>query len=158
MITPKIKEIIQQKAIEFEIDPNLVMAFVLKESSGHSNAIRYEADFYHRYTGPMNFSEDEEKGRATSYGLMQIMGEVARELGFKGEFKELFDPTLNLSYALKHLKRFINKYKTQGLDYAIASYNAGSPRFTEAGKGVKFVNQEYVDKIHLYLKTIYYGG
>lgn len=150
MITPEIRKVIEDKAIEFELDPDLIQAFVMAESSGKPDAYRYEDAFYHHYTEPMNFSEDEEKGRATSYGLMQIMGQVARELGFKGEFIELFDPATGLDYSLKHLKRFIKKYQTQGLDYAIASYNAGSPRF----KNGHFVNQEYVNRIYKYLKEI----
>jgi len=151
MIAPELRKIIEDKAAEFQIDADLIEAFCMTESSGNPHAIRYEDAFYQRYTENMAFSESEDKGRATSYGLMQIMGEVARELGFKGAFTELFDPATGLEYALKHLKRFIVKYQAEGLDYAIASYNAGSPRFDDSGH---FVNQKYVDQVHSYLNKI----
>jgi soluble lytic murein transglycosylase-like protein len=151
MITPELRKTIEDKASEFQIDANLIEAFCMTESSGNPNAVRYEPAFYRKYIVPMNLPESEGLGRATSYGLMQIMGEVARELGFTGQFMELFDPATGLEYALKHLKHFVLKYQAQGLDYAIASYNAGSPRVGDDGK---FVNQQYVDTVHSYWNKI----
>jgi soluble lytic murein transglycosylase-like protein len=154
MIKPEIQEAIDKKAAEHEIDPALVSSFVMVESSGNPKATRYEPAFYNKYISPMNLPEVEGKSRATSFGLMQIMGQVARELGFKGEFTDLFIPEVGLDYSLKHLKKFIERYKGKGIDYAISSYNAGSPRFNSSGE---FVNQGYVDMIHKYLIEIKEG-
>ena len=154
MIPLIIKETIKIRADEYGLDPDLVLAFVMVESSGNPKATRYETNFYKRYIQPMLAKKEIEPkeaiGRATSFGLMQIMGEVAREYGFKGEFEELLEPSENLRWSLMHLKHFMRKYKTEGRDYAIAAYNAGTPRMKEG----RFVNQSYVDKIHKYLGQI----
>ena len=150
MLSPKLKEIIKQKADEFGIDYNLVLSFCIVESSGNPRATRYEANFYKKYIVPLNLPSPEGTKRATSWGLMQIMGQVAREKGFKGKFEELFDPAVNLFWSLKHLKHFIKQY-APNLDDAIVSYNAGSPRHKQDGT---YVNQVYVDKIHKYLQSI----
>ncbi len=153
MVQPGIRKVIENKAKEFGIDPDLVESFVMVESSGRPNATRYEPAFYKHYILPMLLNNaitpNEARGRATSYGLMQIMGQVAREKGFTGKFEELFEPETNLEWCLKHLKRFIDKY-APNLDDAIASYNAGSPRKED---GV-YVNQGYIDKVHKYLNQI----
>jgi soluble lytic murein transglycosylase-like protein len=145
---PEIKRIAKEKAEEFGIEPALVLAFVMVESSGNPLATRYEANFYKRYIAPMlhenAISLEEATGRATSYGLIQIMGQVAREKGFKESFETLLIPEVGLHWGLKHLKRFIKKYP-DNLDDAIASYNAGSPRKKADGN---YVNQGYVNKIH----------
>jgi len=154
MVNLDIRKVIEDRAKEFGIAPDLVEAFVMVESSGRPNATRYEPAFYKHYILPMLLNNaitaDEARGRATSYGLMQIMGQVAREKGFKGSFEELFDPSTNLYWCLKHLKRFIDKY-APNLDDAIASYNAGSPRKDETGG---YVNALYVSRIHKYLEKI----
>jgi soluble lytic murein transglycosylase-like protein len=151
MVKPEIRAIIEKKAREFELDPDLIEAFCMTESSGNPQAVRYEPGFYKRYIMPMHLEEKEGKGRATSYGLMQIMGEVAREYGFKDDFERLFNPEIGLEYSLKHLKRFIKKYESKGIDYAMAAYNAGTPKVDDLGR---FHNQEYVDKVHKFLERI----
>jgi soluble lytic murein transglycosylase-like protein len=155
MVKQEIRDVIELKAKAFELNADMIEGFCMTESSGNPLATRYEPAFYKKYIVPMNLPEDEGRGRATSYGLMQIMGEVAREYGFKGKFEELFTPETGLEYALKHLTHFIRKYNTKGLDYAIASYNAGSPRFRDDGK---FSNQVYVDRIHKFWSQIEKGA
>jgi hypothetical protein len=93
----------------------------------------------------------------TSWGLFQIMGAVARELGFRGSSFDVNTPSayiygLNgmngVIYGLLHFKNYMNKYeKTKGIEAAIASYNAGSPRRRADGR---YVNQAYVDKVMQY--------
>jgi len=152
-----IRKTIETKALEFGIDADLIEAFCMTESSGFVKATRYEPNFYKKYIQPMltdnKITLHEAIGRATSWGLMQIMGQVAREKGFKGEFEELFEPATNLTWSLKHLKRFIEKYDPD-LDSAIAAYNAGSARRKEDGT---FVNQQYVDKVRGFQRKIMEG-
>ncbi len=158
MVKPEIREKIEDTAKLYGIDPDLVEAFVMAESSGNPQATRYEPAFYKRYIQPLipkeGITPHEAIGRATSWGLMQIMGQVARERGFKGEFEELLTPNQGLDWGCKHLKRFLKRYDPD-LDAAIASYNAGSPRRTDTGRS--FVNQRYVDKVKNYYTTIKRG-
>ncbi len=156
MVNPEIRAKIEKAAKDACLDADLVEAFVMTESSGNPKATRYEPAFYKRYVQPLlgkakGLTPHELAGRATSWGLMQLMGQVARELGFKGQFEELFIPEIGLKWSLKHLCHFIDKYHDD-LDMAIAAYNAGTPKRTDTGKS--FRNQAYVDKVRGYLKQI----
>lgn len=90
-------------------------------------------------------------GQQASWGPMQIMGAVARELGFTGQFPGLCSAFAGVLYGCKHLenlhKRFFERY---GWDGVVAAYNAGSPRLVDR----RFQNQEYVDKINSALKSM----
>jgi len=86
----------------------------------------------------------------TSWGLMQIMGAVARERGFRGWLTELCDPQANLEWGCKHLRWMIDHNNAYGLpDYRIkpedlaAAWNAGKARFVDG----KYTNQSYVDRV-----------
>ncbi len=64
-------------------------------------AIRYEDGFYHHYVLPLLGSGDlrdltEARARAFSWGLMQVMGQTARENGFAGHMAQLCDPAVGL--------------------------------------------------------------
>jgi soluble lytic murein transglycosylase-like protein len=76
---------------------------------------------------------------------MQVMGGVARECGFAGEFHtELLDPATGIRHGCLYLAKCLRRWGT--VDRAIAAYNAGSPRPGPAGG---FENQAYVDKVLL---------
>lgn len=61
----------------------------------------------------------------TSWGLMQVMGAVARERGFTGPYlTELCDPVLNLSIGAAHLSAALAWAKGDER-LGLASYNAG---------------------------------
>jgi soluble lytic murein transglycosylase-like protein len=69
--------------------PELVCAIVEQESAWDRWALRYEPAFYARYVEPklsrgVISNEGEARARAFSWGLMQVMGQVAREHGFSG--------------------------------------------------------------------------
>jgi len=151
MVSPELRTKIEEAARIHGLDPDLVHAFVLTESSGNPRATRYEPAFYRRYIAPhiSKYTESEAKGRATSFGLMQIMGQVAREIGYKGTFEDLLKSEMGLDWGCKYLKRQLVKYAGDG---AIAAYNAGSPRRTDTGKS--FRNQAYVDKVLNYYKEL----
>lgn len=60
-----------------------------------------------------------------SWGLMQIMGAVAREGGFKGPFLvQLSDPVINLGIGCTHLAGLL-KWSGGNLPKALGAYNAG---------------------------------
>jgi soluble lytic murein transglycosylase-like protein len=131
----------------------LVHAIVQVESGGNPWAVRYEPAFFSRYVAdrghrvwPGCSRDTEERLRACSFGLMQLMGQTARERGFDGPFlSTLCDAFTGLDYGCRHLVWLGNRYKKKN-DWtpAVAAYNAGSPR---KGSDGKWVNQEYVDKI-----------
>jgi soluble lytic murein transglycosylase-like protein len=56
---------------------------VEQESAWDAHAIRYEPGFRARYVAPLDLPPTEESARSISWGLMQVMGQVAREHGFQ---------------------------------------------------------------------------
>lgn len=142
-------DLIKMKAKEFGLDPLLVAAICMQESSGRTNVNRFEPGYrwlYKEETFAAKFGcpiEDEKKGQMHSYGLMQVMGAVFREYGFDGSFEKTYEPEINLHYGCKHLAKFFKKYGNE--NDAIASYNAGSPRMDPATR--KYKNQAYVDGV-----------
>lgn len=148
------KPLIDAKAALYNLDPDLIEAICLQESSGDPLAVRAEFKFYEKYTKPMNFSDTEEVCRAMSWGLMQVMGQVARELGYKGRYLTgLLDPETGLTYGCLYLKTKVKRYSR--MEDAIAAYNAGTPRMI---KGGKYSNQKYVDGVLGYLTKIRQEG
>jgi Transglycosylase SLT domain len=75
----------------------LVCAIIEQESAWNPHAIRYEPGFRTRYVAPLGLPPTEEIARSISWGLMQVMGQVAREHGFTGKFlSALCDPVVGL--------------------------------------------------------------
>jgi len=148
MVSEEIRKIIEIKAAKWELYPDLVEAHVMTESSGKPNATRYEPAFYNRYITPLRLASDAEaQGRATSWGLLQIMGQVAREMGYQGSWKDLLDPMVNLEYGCKKLSKCYHKYHPD-LDAGIASYNCGAVVVVYKEGKPQFRNQEYVIRVH----------
>ena len=138
----------REAAIRHQIDPNWVYAIIQKESSGISSAMRYEKNWKYLarpdfYADRLNITTDTEiQLQKFSYGLMQIMGSVAREYGFADSLALLIDPFRSLEYGCRHLKNFRRRYPL-GRDW-IAAYNAGTPRKNPDGT---YSNEEYVKKV-----------
>jgi soluble lytic murein transglycosylase-like protein len=111
-------------AVAHQLPPELVCAVVEQESNWDAYAIRYEPAFQQRYVEPLNLSPTETVARSISWGLMQLMGEVARELDYKGFLAELCDPVTGLEYGCRHLA---NKIKQAGGDNtrALLLWNGG---------------------------------
>ncbi len=86
-------------ASEHGLDPALVCAVVEQESAWDAHAIRYEPRFRARYVAPLELPPTEEIARSISWGLMQVMGQVAREHGFQRPFlSALCDPSAGLTF------------------------------------------------------------
>jgi transglycosylase-like protein with SLT domain len=73
-------------AVRHSIEAALVCALIEQESSWDTNAMRYEGAFRARYVAPLGLPPTEEIARSISWGLMQVMGQVAREHGFEARF------------------------------------------------------------------------
>jgi len=84
--TPIIEHLIVKVATDHGLPPTLVRAMVMVESGGDTFATRYEPGFFEKYVrndgsvkafAPCSL-QTERVMRATSFGLMQVMGQVAR--------------------------------------------------------------------------------
>jgi soluble lytic murein transglycosylase-like protein len=130
-----LKELAKRKASEYGLDPTLVCALCEQESGWNPWAVRFEPAFYTKYILPMkNISATEANMRATSFGLTQVMGEVARELGYKEQFlTQLCDPATALEYGCKKLVRCLSAVG-RNVEQALLRYNGGSN--TEYGRQV----------------------
>lgn len=79
--TPELRALINKWADHYEVPRDLVHAQVKREST-HNPAAR---------NGPY-------------WGLMQILPQTARTMGFSGPNEALLDPDVNLQYAVKYLR------------------------------------------------------
>lgn len=152
---------IRRQAYYHGLDWELVGAICFTESGGDHLAVRFEPGWkYHfharQYADGLGITgETEEVLQSTSWGLMQVMGTVARELGFREMLTALTDPDLSLKYGCMKLAQLKNRYST--LREVIASYNAGSPVYKKDGGGM-LINERYVDKVSHLLRELEYKG
>ena len=75
-------------AAKYSLDPLVVCAVAEQESAWNPFAVRFEPAFLSRYVKPQipAAPTTKEITRSCSFGLLQIMGEVAIECGWKGAF------------------------------------------------------------------------
>jgi soluble lytic murein transglycosylase-like protein len=97
-------------AVRNHLDPSLVCAVVEQESAWNTWAMRYEPLFFAKYVGPLyttnKISATEAYARGFSWGLMQVMGQVARENGLAASFCSfLCDPQIGLEIGCTVLRR-----------------------------------------------------
>jgi len=137
-----IEQAIEVCAAQYELPPALVRAICQIESAFDPWAFRYEPQYKYLLGDKLTMSLTEKFGQMCSWGLMQVMGGVAREHGYTGPLPKLCEPHIGVNYGCKHLKRFYTKHANW--PDAIASYNAGSPRKLEPDT---YVNQHYVDSV-----------
>ncbi|HEY7713559.1 MAG TPA: transglycosylase SLT domain-containing protein, partial [Candidatus Binatia bacterium] len=100
-------DLIQQKSLERELDPYLILALIRQESLFDSRA----------------------RSSASALGLMQLIpgtaARVARQLGVAVPSQEkLFEPEVNLTLGTQYLKDLLERY-SHNWHKAIAAYNAG---------------------------------
>ena len=114
-------DIIDEAAVEYDLDPDLIRAVMQAESAFHPFAV----------------------SRAGAEGLMQLMPELATEM----EVSNSFDPRENIMGGARYLKRLLD-YHDGNIDLALASYNAGPgnvqryggvPPFRETRRYVKTI-------------------
>lgn len=137
----------------FLLSPELVCAMCSVESSWEPYACRYEPGFKLKYVDKIvvrRFGsitvETEAFMRSCSWGLMQVMGQVAREAGFTGPFlSALSDPDIGVSIGCQRLFLLRKKYN---LTDAISAYNAGTPTSANASYVKKVLaEQERYEKL-----------
>ena len=83
MIPQNLIDLARQIAPRHGLDPALVCAVIEQESGGDQWALRFEPQFYFHYVMPLKLLDmTEATARAFSWGVMQVMGQTAREAGF----------------------------------------------------------------------------
>jgi hypothetical protein len=153
--------LIRDMAARHSLDVNLLTAVVMTESGGDTTAIRHEPKwkyFYHpeRYARDLQIRlEVELLHQAHSWGLMQVMGSVARELGHEGRLEELLKPQIGMHYGCKKLSQCLKREKGD-FESALARYNGGSARRDEFGE-LEDRLQGYVDKVFGYYSELRNG-
>lgn len=162
MLILKYRLDIQTAAINHGLQPSLIAAICMTESSGDPWSMRFEPEWRYyleveEFARKSRVSVDTERAaQAFSYGLMHIIGSVgrqhSREEAASGEIPllapsdslaRLYSIGINLHYGCRHLKKFLDRLNQNELD-AVAAYNAGWPRRTAGGD---YVNQRYVDTV-----------
>lgn len=146
---------------EYSVPYDLALSIIEQESGGSNLCFRHEpkvlkdyelkvfvvesAKFYAKKTGDSFASEM--ILRASSLGLMQVLGQKAREYGFEKPLIQVCDPENGLRLGLRILSDLLKKYANE--TDVIASYNAGSPLMKSTGF---YVNQKYVDEVSARLR------
>jgi hypothetical protein len=154
MISPE-EITIRDFAGRFGIDPKLVIALATVESGMNPWKVRFEPQwkYFHyvrEYAEQLSISYATEMAcQQMSWGMMQVMGSVAREHGFKDDLTKLTNPQLGLQFGLTHLQKMLKTYPVE--EDAVAAYNAGKPRKLSSGL---YVNSLYVDKVYLCLREL----
>ncbi|MBZ5644137.1 MAG: lytic transglycosylase domain-containing protein [Acidobacteriia bacterium] len=129
-VQPELIELARRIAASHGIDPQLVCAVIEQESAWNPWAVRYEPGFLSRYIAPLytagKFSATEAYTRAMSWGLMQVMGQVAREFGLKeASLAELCDPVTGMDYGCKILATRLARSKGD-VAAALQAWNGGA--------------------------------
>jgi len=124
---PVLVTMVKVDAATAGLDPALVCAVIEQESSWEPMSWRYEPAFYQKYIVPMGLHDQVEAFmRSTSWGLMQVMGEVAREQHFSNALlSDLCDPKLGVEQGLQHLKRMIAISPPGDIHTALQHWNGG---------------------------------
>lgn len=141
------REKIEAASEKYQLDPVLVASVVMTESGGNAKAARYEKG-YHWVTDTAFWAKKCHITEATelmlqscSWGLMQVMGATARDVGYTGFIPDLCIPELGLDVGCHYLHRLMVRHGS--INDAVAAYNAGSVRISNG----KYDNQEYVDRV-----------
>jgi soluble lytic murein transglycosylase-like protein len=112
-------------APKYGLDPCVVAAVCEQESAWNPFAVRWEPSFFQRYIVPQGLQDATEAyTRAMSFGLMQIMGETAREFGFEGKFlTALCDPDVGVEFGCRKLQKEFEIHRDT--ETALLAYNGG---------------------------------
>jgi soluble lytic murein transglycosylase-like protein len=113
-------------AVQQGLSPSLVCAVIEQESAWNPYAIRYEPAFRTRYVAPLRLPVTEEIARSISWGLMQVVGQVARENGFVERFlPTLCDPATGIRTGCIVLRKKMDA-ASGDLNRALGLWNGGA--------------------------------
>lgn len=114
----------RKTALSHGLDPALVCSICEQESSWNPYALRYEPLFFTRYVAPLytnnKISATEAYSRGFSWGLMQVMGQVAREAGYTEPFlSALCDPNDALEIGCRILRKKFDAAQSSSVAQAL---------------------------------------
>jgi Transglycosylase SLT domain len=117
-------------AVKHGLPQEIVCGMIERESTDSEWAVRYEPGFLARYVMPQynagKLDITETYTRSMSWGVLQIMGEVAREFGFTGKYlSELCDPAIGIEFACRKLDDCLKRHNGD-MSAALESFNGGS--------------------------------
>ena len=135
-------------AQKYGLDFNTILAQIWTESEGNATAYRYEKGYIYFYlvdVGPLYdrhltveqnrqkalvaLGQEEFDFQSASHGLLQPLGAVAREFGLRGDWRQIYQPEVNLALGCAYLKWCLKR--TDGnYKQALVKYN-GSGRYSD---------------------------
>jgi hypothetical protein len=122
------KNIIENVASKYKLDPQLIYATIMTESNGNVYAYRYEPDI-----------------KDASLCMGQILISTARSLGFRGNPNDMYKPEICIDLIGKYHRIMLNEFGDLTPNQLATAYNAGSP-WNQPVPG------------HLYRFDIWYNG
>ena len=135
MVPEKVKKwlpiVRELEPMSYDVDPNLLLAMIYQESGGDEAALRYEVAWRYFWNPKASgglydkglsveanrshawnvLGSTEFHSQSFSWGLLQVMGSVARELGLKGYLAKICDPTVGLKMGLLHMQKKMKQAK-----------------------------------------------
>ena len=116
--------IIKKAAERYEIDPALVKAIIMAESSYNPHAI----------------------SKMGARGLMQLMPATAAALGVE----DCFNPEHNIHAGVRYLRQLLDRFDGN-IEFALAAYNAGSRKVRKYNGIPPYrATQIYIEKVFVY--------
>ncbi|SRR6266550_4559824 len=123
-------------AAQHGLPQEIVCGMIERESTDSEWAVRYEPGFLARYVMPQynegKLDITETYTRSMSWGVMQVMGQVAREFGFTGKYlSELCDPAVGIEYGCRKLHKCLETANGD-MGVALDRYNgSGNPNYAK---------------------------
>jgi soluble lytic murein transglycosylase-like protein len=116
LFPPHLLVLARSAAVAQSLDAALVCAVVEQESGWNPWAMRFEPHFFAKYVAAQytnnRVSASEAYARGFSWGLMQVMGQVAREAGFDAFYlSALCDPEQGLAIGCQVLRKKLDAAK-----------------------------------------------
>ena len=110
LVNKRYGNLIDRVAKRYDLDPKLIFATIMVESTGDAFAYRYEPSI----------------GDA-SFGLGQILYGTAVSIGFEGNYDELYKPEVNIDLIGRYHRRNLDAYGDLTASELAQAYNSGSP-------------------------------
>ena len=140
-LTDEIKISIQKYCDQYRLDPLLIRAIIETESDYNPMAFRFEPNFRWLYSdkelaGILGCNRDTMRAiQSVSYGLMQVMGSVCYEYGFREWPGHLFNVDLNIRYGCQHVKNLMMRKKLTEAEEIYDAYNSGRADPNDGNQG-----------------------
>ncbi len=134
LLDAKLVDLARRAATLEGLEPALVCAVVEQESGWNTWAIRYEPLFFAKYVAGLytnnKVSATEAYARGISWGLMQVMGQTAREKGFGSTYlSTLCDPAVGLAMGCKVLRHKLDSVGGNVARGLLAWNGGGNPDY-----------------------------